>query len=203
MTHHSPESQEDLRFRFPRLQRIFFRNNLVLFLLLFGLWLLMSGHYDVFHISMGFLCSLLVVFINLRVNKHFFIKENVPPIFPIRLGRLLFYIPWLVRQIVIASLQVASVVLSPKMPVNPSLVKFRTKLPNMAARVILANSITLTPGTITLELNDDEYLVHSLLDVSLSGIIDGSLPGEVAKLYHEKPGQVVICYDIHKSLEKL
>ena len=180
----------------PKARRLFLRNNLFLFALLFGLWLLMSGHYDFFHVFVGFLCSILVVVLNARLAKYFFIRDNLCDCAPLRVGRLLFYIPWLIYQIGIASLQVAGVVLRRRMPVNPSLVRFRTKLPTQAARIILANSITLTPGTITLLLEGDEYLVHSLIDASHSGIVDGTLPGEVAKLYHRKPCEVVFDVEI-------
>jgi multicomponent Na+:H+ antiporter subunit E len=182
---------------------LFLRNNLVLFVLLFGLWLLMSGHYDFFHTSIGFLCSILIVVLNARLNKYFFIQDKLWECAPLRIGRLLFYIPWLIWQIVIASLQVAGVVLRRRMPVNPSLVRFRTKLPTQAARVILANSITLTPGTITLLLEGDEYLVHSLIDASHSGIVDGTLPGEVAKLYDRKPRDVVSDVEILRRMRTI
>jgi len=187
-------SIETRDFQSHTVRRRFIRNNVVLGALLFGLWLLMSGHYDAFHVSMGFLCSILVVLLNARLNRYFFIRDDLCDRAPLRVGRLLFYIPWLIYQIGIASLQVAGVVLSPRMPVHPSLVRFKTKLPTQAARVILANSITLTPGTITLLLEGDEYLVHSLIDASHSGIVDGTLPGEVAKLYDRKARDVV--YDV-------
>jgi multicomponent Na+:H+ antiporter subunit E len=79
------------------------------------------------------------------------------------------------------------------------LVRFKTKLPTLASKVILANSITLTPGTITVQLEGDQFLVHALMDVSSTGIIDGSLPGEVAKLYEKSPKQVVQEVKIIKS----
>jgi multicomponent Na+:H+ antiporter subunit E len=180
----------------PRARRRFIRNTIVLGALLFGLWLLMSGHYDAFHTSMGVLCSILVVLLNARLSRHFYVRDNLGDCAPIRAGRLLFYVPWLIYQIGVASLQVAAVVLSPRMPVRPSLVRFRTRLPTAAARVILANSITLTPGTITLLLEGDEYLVHSLIDASHSGIVDGTLPGEVAKLYDRKPRDVVFDVEV-------
>jgi multicomponent Na+:H+ antiporter subunit E len=97
----------------------------------------------------------------------------------------------LLWQIVIASLQVAYVVLHPKCPVDPVVLRFKTRLRNTSSRVILGNSITLTPGTITLEIEREEFLVHSLMDISSTGIIDGTLPGEVAKLYERSPGQVI------------
>jgi multicomponent Na+:H+ antiporter subunit E len=118
---------------------------------------------------------------------------------PLRLTRMLFYVPWLVWQIVVASLQVAAVVLNPKMPIDPSILRFKTRLPSTSAKVILGNSITLTPGTITMQIKGDEFLVHALMDASSTGIIDGSLPGEVAKLYEKKPEQVVKAVKIIKS----
>ncbi|MGB8952522.1 MAG: Na+/H+ antiporter subunit E [Candidatus Aminicenantales bacterium] len=193
---------KNVRFPSRRLRDLFIRNNLILFVLLFGLWLLMSGHYDLFHISFGFLCSWLVILMNLRLNKYFFIQENTRLYTPLRVVRLLFYIPWLIWQIVVASLQVAAVVLNPRMPVDPSLVRFKTKLPNTASRVILANSITLTPGTITLELNEDEFLVHSLLEASSSSILDGSLPAQVARLYDKRAGQIVQEVEVLKTFKR-
>jgi len=179
------------------------RNMAVLFVLLLALWLLMSGHYDVFHVSMGVLSSAAVVLLNARLNKHFFLLENAAGYTPIRLGRVLLYLPWLVWQIVLASLQVAQVVLNPKMPVDPSLVKFKTRYPNDLARVFLANSITLTPGTITLELNDGEYVVHALMDASASGIVDDSMPRKVAGLFARTPGPVISDVRVVRSAAEL
>ncbi|MBN2207450.1 MAG: Na+/H+ antiporter subunit E, partial [Candidatus Aminicenantes bacterium] len=172
-------------------RRRFAKSRAVMFALLFGLWLLMSGHYDAFHVGAGVLSAALVMTVNNRLTRYFFLRENVCDCAPLRVGRLFLYVPWLILQVVVASLQVAGVVLSHRMPVNPSLVRFKTRLPSPTARVILANSITLTPGTITLQLEGDEYLVHSLIDASHSSIVDGTLPGEVAKLYDRRPGDVV------------
>lgn len=186
----------------------FLFNSIVQFFLLLGLWLLLSGHYDFKHILMGIFSSILVVLINLRLRKYYFFKEEIDEtyakikgIFPSRLRfvRVLFYIPWLIMQIIIASLQVAAVVLNPKMPIDPALVRFKTRLPNIASKVILGNSITLTPGTITIQIEDDEFLVHALMDISATGIVNESLPAEVAKLYEKKPEQVVKNVKIIKS----
>jgi multicomponent Na+:H+ antiporter subunit E len=190
------------------LKQIFWLNSIIQFALLLAVWLLMSGHYDFFHISMGVLSSLAVVLLHLRLRKYYVFEEELADakarmkdIFPVRLrfGRVLFYIPWLTWQIVIASLQVAAVVLNPKMPIDPALIRFKTKFPNTSARVILGNSITLTPGTITIQIKGDEFLVHSLMDASASGILDGSLPGEVAKLYEKTPEQVISHIKIIKA----
>lgn len=191
------------------MKRLFLISCVVQFFMLLGFWLLLSGHYDFFHISMGVLSALLIVLLNLRLRKYYYFKEEISEtdakikgLYPSRLKLmrfLFFYVPWLIWQIVIASLQVAYAVLRPKMPIDPSLVVFKTKLPNMGSKVILGNSITLTPGTITIQLTEDHFIVHALMDVSSTGIIDGTLPDQVAKLYEKKPGQVVTDVKIIKS----
>jgi multicomponent Na+:H+ antiporter subunit E len=168
----------------------------------------MSGHYDITHISMGVISVVAVMMLHWRLRKYYFFQEEMEeasakleglqPV-QLRLGRMFFYIPWLIWQIMIASLQVAAVVLRPKMPIDPAMVKFKTNLPSREAKVILGNSITLTPGTITVKLEGDEFLVHSIMDASSSGILDGSLPGEVAKLYEKRPDQVVRDVKIIKT----
>ncbi|MDO9585009.1 MAG: Na+/H+ antiporter subunit E, partial [Syntrophales bacterium] len=95
--------------------------------------------------------------------------------------------------------QVACVVLHPRCPIDPALLRFKTTLGNTSSKVILGNSITLTPGTITLEIAQDEFLVHALMDISSTGIIDGTLPGQVAKLYERKPGQVLREVEVIKT----
>lgn len=190
------------------MKRQFVLNSLVQFILLLAVWLLLSGHYDVTHISMGIFSCLVVVVLNLRLRKYYFYeeeiteaKEKLRDIYPARVHflRVLYYIPWLIWQIVVASLQVAYAVLSPKMPIDPALIRFKTKLPNVGSKVILGNSITLTPGTITIQVKGDEFLVHALMDVSSTGIINGTLPTEVAKLYEKKPEQVILSVETIKS----
>ena len=157
---------------------------------------------------MGVFSCILVVLLHLRLRRYYFYegeiseaKEKLKGTAPVRLRfqRVLFYIPWLIWQIVVASLQVAAAVLNPKMPIDPALLVFKTKLPGTSAKVILGNSITLTPGTITIRIKGDEFLVHALMDASFTGIVDGSLPGEVAKLYEKKPEHVVSDVKIIKS----
>lgn len=186
-----------------KLSRAHALNMAVLFILLLAFWLLMSGHFDLFHVSMGIVSSAAVVLLNARFNKYFFLLENAYGYAPIRLGRVLLYIPWLIWQIVLASLQVAQVVLHPRMPIDPSIVKFKTRYPNDLARVFLANSITLTPGTITLELNDGEYIVHALMDVSASGIVEENMPRKVAALFEKTPGPVVSDLRVIRSAGEL
>lgn len=187
------------------MRQIFVLKTVVQFVLLMGFWLLLSGHYDFFHVAMGVLSSVMIILLNLRLRRYYFFTDEVFKTSPITtplnyLRFVVIYIPWLIWQIIVASLQVAYVVLHPRMPIDPALLKFTTKLPTMGSKVILGNSITLTPGTITIQITEDEFLVHALMDVSSSGIVDGTLPGQVAKLYESKPREVVSGIKIIKSV---
>jgi multicomponent Na+:H+ antiporter subunit E len=182
------------------MKKAFIKGTALQFLALGGLWLLLSGHFDAFHMGAGLFSALAVTLMHIRINRYLYYKKEIAGVHSLRLARLALYIPWLMWQIVLASLQVAYAVLHPRMPIDPALVRFKTKLPNIAAKVILGNSITLTPGTYTIRIRDDEFLVHSLMETSHSGIIDGSLPGQVAKLYGDKPSDVVTDVNIfHKA----
>lgn len=164
-------------------------------------WLLLSGLYDAMHISFGVFSVILVMLMNYPLRRRLFAmeEERSATLSFSRLQRLSFYIPWLIWQIIVSSVQVAYVVLHPRCPIDPSLLRFKTKLINVSSKVILGNSITLTPGTITLEIEEDVFLVHALMDISSTGIIDGSLPGQVARLYEREPGQVIYDVEIIKT----
>jgi multicomponent Na+:H+ antiporter subunit E len=179
------------------------RNFIIQVVLLMTFWLLLSGHYDFFHIFLGVISVALVVGLNYRLRNHRIFREELKQQTRLRIFRLFVYVPWLLWQIVVSSIQVAYVVLHPSVPADPSLVRFKTRLPNTGSKVILGNSITLTPGTLTLEIKDDEFLVHALSDVSSSGIVSGELPGQVAKLYAERPKDVVSNIRIVKSSRDL
>jgi multicomponent Na+:H+ antiporter subunit E len=180
----------------------FIKGTLLQFFVLFGLWLLLSGKYDAFHVGIGFAATLLVTLVHLRINRYLYFQKDIAKENSLNFWRFMLYIPWLIWEIIVASLQVAYLVLHPKIPINPSLVRFKTKLPNIAARVILGNSITLTPGTLTISIDDDEFLVHALADASHSSIVDGRLPKKVAELYHRKPTTVIDDIQIEKKVKR-
>ena len=134
--------------------------------LLFVFWVILSGKIDFFHLAAGAVSSLAIAAATCRLYAL------SPPVGPAGRHpfwtfpwiRLAAYAPWLARQIVVSSFQVARIVLSPKMKIRPSVVKFDYPLPHNIARATLANSITLTPGTVTIDVRGDEYVVHALTD---------------------------------------
>ncbi len=158
-----------------------FQNFLATFLLLMAFWALMSGKFDVFHLSLGVICSLIVsylshdlLFANVRVGDGRVIAQ-----------RFLQYIPWLLREIVTANFYVARLALSPGMPIDPQITTFRTKLESDISWVTLANSITLTPGTITIDIADREVMVHALDRKMAEDLDTGEMEDRVAHIFME------------------
>ena len=104
--------------------------------------------------------------------------------------RLLGYFPWLVWQIVLANIDVAKIILSPGLPIQPQLVSFRKNLPGPVAHLTLANSITLTPGTITIEMEGDKYLIHAINGSAAQSLApeegEGEMPQKVGVVFGEQ-----------------
>jgi len=142
------------------------------FLIMFGFWILLSGKFDLFHLTLGVLSSALVSFLSTDILMHDAGKKD-----RLAVGfRFLAYIPWLLYQIVLSTIHVAFLALHPKMldNIDPTIVTFKTKLQSNIGRVALANSITLTPGTITIRVEDDIFHVHAISRKAAAG-----LPGEM------------------------
>lgn len=170
---------------------------------LFIFWLLLSGHYDLFHISLGIISIAIVQVLNMNINRIQFFKGDIPEWERLHYGKLVRYLFWLLWQIVVSALQVAYVVLHPRMPINPAIVRFKARMPNVGAAVILGNSITLTPGTITILIESDEFTVHALMDESYAGLTDGTMPKKVARIFRSSTGEIVSDVHIIRSHNKL
>jgi multicomponent Na+:H+ antiporter subunit E len=100
--------------------------------------------------------------------------------------RFFAYIPWLIYQIIMANFHVARLVLSPKMPINPKIIKFKVKLDSDISLVTFANSITLTPGTITVDIKEGEFCVHALDEtVAYDLLFGGKMEDRIAHIYME------------------
>ena len=162
------------------------RQVLPLALALFALWLILSGKFDAFHVSMGVVSALCVA---LGTRRLLLLPPDIGPpgTHPtdVLSWRFLGYLPWLIWQIIASSLHVAYVVLHPRMPIQPRLLRFHTSFPHVLAQLTLATSITLTPGTVTLDVDNDEFLVHALTDTSAQGLEPhgGAMHRRVAALF--------------------
>ena len=177
----------------------FFRKYKGLFLqalLLMALWLVLSGHFDLEHIIYGALSVLLVLWLNHRIS--YIPMSNGEPVHGINVitHRMVLYLFWLLWQIVKSGTFVAYLTLHPKMPINPMMVRFRSRLPNPLAKVILGNSITLTPGTLTVDIKDDFFTVHALVDDTEEELVSGDMEARVGRLYLDQCTPEEMCTDI-------
>lgn len=129
------------------------------FIVLFGFWVFLSGLLDPMHLSMGIICSILVAFYShdLLIRGSDSIIDRARTII-----RFIIFGFWLLYQIFIANIDVARRVLDPKMPISPGIIKFSSRLKSDVALTTLANSITLTPGTLTMDIVGGDYYVHCL-----------------------------------------
>lgn len=161
------------------------------FISLMTFWIIMSGFLDAIHLGMGVATVMGVMYINYRLKSHRFFDDDMNDIKELRFIYAVWYVIWLFGQIVLAGFHVVSVIIRPKMPIHTTLVTFRADLPSAHARMILGNSITLTPGTLTIDIEGDKFTVHALDDKSHEGITSDIMPRKVLKLFENNDRQVI------------
>lgn len=144
-------------------------------LILSGFWLALSGHYTVFLLLSGAGCVFLSLVWVYRIKA---IDSEYPHHLLIGIFR---YFPWLLAEILKSALDVAKIILNPKLPISPTLVRVKATQQTPLGRVIYANSITLTPGTISIELAEGEILVHALTDDGAAGVLSGDMDRRVTR----------------------
>jgi multicomponent Na+:H+ antiporter subunit E len=143
---------------------------------LFAFWLLLSGHFEPFLIAMGLASAIAVVLFSRRMGVAD--REGHP--IGLSLQALLYW-PWLAREIVKSALTVSRIILDPKLPISPTLVRFKPSQRSVVGLVTHANSITLTPGTITVEAEGGEFLVHGLTKTGAAGCVDSEMDSRVSR----------------------
>ncbi|MBU1172016.1 MAG: Na+/H+ antiporter subunit E [Proteobacteria bacterium] len=146
---------------------------IITFLVMMSMWVIFSGKFDPFHLTLGVISCLIVAYL----SSDLLITATTLRKIPLLWGGFLFYFPWLLWQIVLANIHVLKLVFHPDMinRINPQMVHFKSKLKNDMALVTFANSITLTPGTITVSLSlYGDFSVHAIDDASAS-----PLPGDM------------------------
>ena len=144
------------------------------------IWLLLSGHYDALLISFGVLSCALVTAIAVRMDL---VDREGHPIYLI--ARALRYWPWLVWEIVKANWDVARRVLSPGPNISPTLVHVSASQKTDLGQVIYANSITLTPGTVSVDVAGGTILVHALSREGAAALQEGDMDRRVTHMMGE------------------
>jgi multicomponent Na+:H+ antiporter subunit E len=157
---------------------------LVTFCAMFLFWLLLSGFLDVLHVGAGIICSAIVALI----SHDLLVKERGNRMI-LKSFRFIIYLVWEMWQIILANFDVAYRVLHPKMPIDPLIIEFDTSLRSDFAIVTLANSITLTPGTITINIDPERgrFQVHAIAHKPADALlVDKTMQQKVAKVFMEE-----------------
>ncbi len=149
-------------------------------LVLFGTWLLMSGIFTPLLIGLGAASCILVLIIATRMD---IVDHESTPVH--LTWRSPLYLLWLTWEIVKANIDVARVVLDPRLPISPKLVHVKPTQKTDLALVIFANSITLTPGTISVDVDHGDILVHAITRDAAAGLEDGEMDRRVTKVAGE------------------
>ena len=153
--------------------------------ILFAFWLLLSGNTEIKFLTYGVLTALMTTWITYPLllipnetgtRKYFLLGVN-----PLK---LVFYLFWLFWQLVLANLDVLRATVRPEIEIDPRVVRFRYQADHPMAKVCLANSITLTPGTVTIDVAEDGvFTVHALTAGSADGLKEGGMQKKAAWLF--------------------
>ena len=141
---------------------------------LFVFWLLLSGHYNALLLTIGVLCCVGIVALALRMSV---VDEEGHPL-QLVLGALTYW-PWLIFEIAKSTWGVARLILDPALPISPTMVKVRASQKSRIGVNIYANSITLTPGTISVEVENNDILVHAITAGGAEELAEGDMDRRV------------------------
>ncbi|MEN9807559.1 MAG: hypothetical protein RL756_2079 [Pseudomonadota bacterium] len=144
-------------------------------IVLFAFWLTLSGFFTPLLLTAGALSAIAVAFFCQRRLR--IIDRDAQPLH--LLLRAVTYWPWLVIEIVKSALQVSRRILAPRLSISPCFARVPLPQETEAGRVTYANSITLTPGTIAVQVDNDQLLVHALEADSIGDLAGGRMAARV------------------------
>ena len=148
-----------------------------LFLSLLGIWLLWSGIYNSLLISLGGISCIFIAFVAIRLD----INDNEGSVIGLAF-RMITYLPWLIWVIAKANVDVTVRILRPRLRINPKLVEIEASQKTALGQATYANSITLTPGTVSVEVGEGRILVHALTNESAEDLETGEMDRKVTGL---------------------
>lgn len=144
---------------------------------LYVFWLVLSGHYTVLLLALGAVSSLLVAGLLRRMDRVDGMDFSPRP----SLG-LVAYGVWLLWNVVKSNVDVARRIWDPALPVDPGWTRLPVGLSTPLEKTLYANSITLTPGTLTADVHDDQFLVHGLSSRELEALHGGEMERRIRRL---------------------
>ncbi len=153
------------------------KHTISLFLTLAAFWLLNSGHYSVLVLSLGFASIALILIISHKMDV---VDNESQPIYLSR--KILGYYLWLIKEIIKSNITVVKHIWLGEKTISPTLKKIKISQQTDMGKVIYANSITLTPGTVAIDLVDNEITVHALLSKDIESLEVGEMDRRVTLL---------------------
>jgi multicomponent Na+:H+ antiporter subunit E len=146
---------------------------------LFLTWLLLTSSFEWPHVAVGLVAALGVAWLNTdRCGS----RTSIHPL------RLAWYFPWLIGRMLKSGLHLSALILHPALPIDPRMIRHRTNLREDSGIVLLGNSITLTPGTLTVEVDDQNLLVHAIDDKSAEDLRGLHFDRKIARLFGDREG---------------
>ena len=142
-----------------------------------AVWLLLSGHYTALILSFGAVSSLIVVWFMWRMDR---VDEDLG-VLPMR-PRVLYYLLWLMWQVVLSNIDLVRRIWDPALPIRPTWQRLDIKVTSSLAKTLYANSITLTPGTLTTDVREDHFMVHSLSPDGIEDLRKGGMEEQIQRL---------------------
>ena len=140
-------------------------------------WLLLSGHYSALILSFGAVSLLIVIWFMWRMDR----VDGELGVLPLR-PRLLYYLSWLMWQVVLSNIDLARRIWDPTLPIRPTWQRLDIKVTSTLAKTLYANSITLTPGTLTTDVREDHFMVHSLSPDGIEDLRKGGMEEQIQRL---------------------
>ncbi|MDG1731936.1 MAG: Na+/H+ antiporter subunit E [Thalassotalea sp.] len=153
------------------------KHTISLFVTLAAFWLFNSGHYNLLILSLGLVSIAFIIFI---ADKMDVVDQESQPLY---LSRNIFgYYFWLIKEIIKANSTVVKHIWLGKKSISPALRRINISQETDMGKVIYANSITLTPGTVAIDLVEDEILVHALIAKDIDSLENGEMDRRVTLL---------------------
>lgn len=156
----------------------------LIFIALMGVWVVFSGLLDAFHLTLGVISCGLVTWLSadlLFEDRGIPIRRRL-----VQTWRFAGYMVWLLWQIVLSNIAVLKLAFGERHLLQPQIVRYETELKSDFEKFLLANSITLTPGTVTIKIIGNTFYIHSIDDASVAGL-NGEMDRRIAWIFAE-PG---------------
>ena len=150
----------------------------------FVIWFILSGKTEPKFLIIGAVTAAIVGYLctpmlhTMKNGKRYYVLKVDYP-------RFILYFLWLFKEIILSSLDIAKTIIHPKQKIHYRMLRFECALENPAAVTLFINSITLTPGTITIDVDRQIFMVNALTDVAAEGLIAGEMQRRIAAVFHE------------------